>query len=75
MAAQKKSACQQKAAHRAAQNKHVAKNPKAQAARVAKGNGKNAKTGGGSSGGKSGSKSKGAGQHGNTIGRPRKGSC
>jgi hypothetical protein len=62
----KKTHCQQKAAHRAAQNKYVAKNPKAQAARVAKSQQKQ------STGKNSGSKSKGAGKNGSKIGRPRK---
>jgi hypothetical protein len=63
----KKSACTTRASHRKAQAKYVAKAPKAQAKRVKKSAGKN--SGGSSGGGKS---SSGKGQHGSTIGRPRK---
>ena len=54
--------CKAKASHRKAQNKYVAKNPKAQAARVKRSN-----TGSGKR------KVRGEGKHGKSAGRPRSG--
>lgn len=61
----KRTAAQQQmaAAHRKAQAKYVAKNPKAQDARVAAATAKRGKTS---------SKAGGKGDHGHTMGRPRK---
>lgn len=73
MAGKKKmTSCQQKASHRKAQAKYVAKDPKAQTARVKKSQQKTGSGKGGSTSKKAGSQSKGAGKHGSTQGRPRK---
>jgi hypothetical protein len=70
--------CETKAAHRKAQNKYVAKDPKAQADRVAKSEKKTTTKAGssGQGGGKGGGNAKGSkqGKQGHTMGRPRK-SC
>lgn len=71
-----KRVCAQRASHRKSQAKYVAKNPKAQAKRVKASEKRTGKTVTTASTtkpkGNSGSRSKGAGQHGQTIGRPRK---